>query len=184
MHRKSYNTWKKDKGCKGGKCSCFPYFEKYGVENFKIVLIKSYEVCRAHVKDRRHLEAYETLWICKTKCVNENMPIHYLKREQGREKRKKYVKANKERCLKIDKKHYNANKDKILERQKKYYEENKDKLLEQHREYWGTYYEANKEKINEQKKEKYTCICGSLLSKSSKSHHEKSVKHQNFLSNH
>jgi len=76
-HRDHYNRWKNGDNKKF--CSCFPYFDKYGIENFKIVLIKSYDVCRAHIKDSKHLKAYETLWICKTKCVNKILPIGYLK---------------------------------------------------------------------------------------------------------
>jgi len=92
-HRANFNRWLEGKR---SSCSCFPYFEKHGIENFKIVLIKDYEVCRAHVKDRRHLEAYETLWICRTKCVNEVLPIRYLKKERGREWQRKYQRKYRE----------------------------------------------------------------------------------------
>ena len=81
-HRFDYNHWVKGK--REGQYTCFSYFQKYGFENFKIVLIKSYEVCREHNKDTKHLRAYETLWINKTKCVNKNIPIDYLKKDKWR----------------------------------------------------------------------------------------------------
>lgn len=90
-HRSAFNRWLEGKV---QPCSCFPYFEKHGIENFKIVLIKDYEVCRAHVKDRRHLEAYETLWICRTKCVNKCVPVNYLKKERNRENQRRFYAAN------------------------------------------------------------------------------------------
>ena len=96
-HRCLYKRWSDGEITKS--CSCFPFFKKHGVENFKIVLIKSYEVCREHVKDRRHLEAYETLWICRTKCCNVNMPIRYLNKEQFKQRYKKYYEVNREQIL-------------------------------------------------------------------------------------
>ena len=86
--------------------SITPYFHKYGIENFKIDLIKSYNVVRTHQKDHKHLEAYETLWICKTgNCINKNLPFMPLKKE----KQKQYYEDNKDKI----KKYYEGNKDKI-----------------------------------------------------------------------
>jgi hypothetical protein len=55
--------------------SIFKYFDEYGIDNFKIVLIKKYLVYQEHDKDRKHLEAYEQLWINKIKCINEKNPF-------------------------------------------------------------------------------------------------------------
>ena len=52
---------------------------------------------------------------------------------------------------------------------KEWYEKNRDKIKEYHKEY----YQKNRDKI----KEKYTCECGSTLSKNSKSNHLKTFKH-------
>jgi len=115
-HRNLYNRWKDGK--RKTSFSCFPYFDKYGIENFKIVLIKSYDVCRAHKKDRKHLEAYETLWICKTKCVNKVLPIQYLKKQYQQE----YHDANRDKLneygKEYSKKYHEANRDKINEKKK------------------------------------------------------------------
>ena len=138
MHRRAYKSWKKE--C-GGACTCFTYFDKYGVENFKIILIKTYEVCRSHVKDRKHLEAYETLWINKTKCVNKYPafnPLHKNKRFNNirhkmrylgdHEKRKsRNIKNRDERIAKM--KEYRAkNRDEINARQREYRDKKRDEI--------------------------------------------------------
>lgn len=49
------------------------YLKKYGADNFKIILIKKYEVC-----DRKHLFAMEQLWINKFNCININQTIDWF----------------------------------------------------------------------------------------------------------
>ena len=56
-------------------CIISKYFSKYGIENFKIILIKEYKIC-----DRTHLEMYEQLWINKMKCININNPFEILRK--------------------------------------------------------------------------------------------------------
>lgn len=68
-------------------CSISKYFEKYGVKNFKMILIKEYEVI-----DREHLEAYEQLWINKLNCVNKQCAFQPLKKERIKIYHKKYNK--------------------------------------------------------------------------------------------
>lgn len=63
-HKKDYKKWKGENRGKSG-CSIYKYFELYGIEKFKILPIKEYEVI-----DRFHLRAYEQLWINRTNCVN------------------------------------------------------------------------------------------------------------------
>ena len=76
-----------------------------------MISIKSYEVCRAHVKDRRHLSAYETLWINRTKgCCNVLLPIGDLKKEQ----KKEWYKGNKDKVAEKNKQWRGANKRKSL----------------------------------------------------------------------
>ena len=67
------NRWQKHKLCykafkasKTTSYSIFKYFDKYGIDQFKLILIKDYEVC-----DHKHLQAKEQLWISKLDCVNE-----------------------------------------------------------------------------------------------------------------
>jgi len=99
-HKKNYKQYL------NGKLRCvsiYPYFTKYGIENFKILKVKDYEVYRENKADSRHLHVYEQLWINKTKgCVNKNSPFRIKKL--------------------YDKEWREANKDKLSERMKKYYE--------------------------------------------------------------
>jgi hypothetical protein len=73
-------------------------FEKYGIENVKITLIKNYPC-----KNKKELEAEEAKYIRNNKCVNRNIPNR----------------SQKERC--------EANKDKLKTYFKDYYEINKEK---------------------------------------------------------
>jgi uncharacterized UPF0160 family protein len=61
-HKHSYNDWLKNNH---SKIAIYPYFQEPGLDKFKLIPIKSYDVV-----DRRHLEAYEQLWMSKLKCLN------------------------------------------------------------------------------------------------------------------
>ena len=47
-HKQKYYKWL---DAKYGKVSIYPYFKKYGIENFKLIKIKSYECVRVNSKD-------------------------------------------------------------------------------------------------------------------------------------
>ena len=53
------------------------YFKEHGTDNFKIILIKEYEVI-----DRKQLEAYEQLWINKLKCINEQSSFNPMRKNK------------------------------------------------------------------------------------------------------
>ena len=80
-HKRGYVEWLRTKH---NQISIYPYFKKYGIENFKIILIKEYNVYASNDKDHKHLMVYEQLWISKTKCVNErrSFRIKYLTRKR------------------------------------------------------------------------------------------------------
>ena len=177
----------------------FPYFKKYGIENFKILLIKEYDV-----SDKKHLLSYEQLWMNKIKCVNRQatFTIPFLQKIKQKGIMKDYYKANKEKLAKKLKKYYEENRDKIAEKSKKYREENRDKIAEIGKNYRqgnketikqkkAEYYENNKEKIAESKKkyyetnkeklaEKIKCECGSEIRNGNLIRHLKSKKHQKY----
>ena len=137
-------------GNKGTYVSIFSYFEKFGIENFKILKIKKYECCREHMADHKHLHMYEQLWINKTKgCVNKVNPfrIPIVAKEQMKEYQKEYNEKNKEQRK---------------EQLKEYYEKNKEHKKE--------YYEKNKEKIECE-------ICKASIYRGSLSKHKKTQKH-------
>jgi hypothetical protein len=97
-HKRNYKT-------KNGNSCIHKYFDKYGIENFKMILIKDYLVCKDKQRDNKHLVVYETLWINKTKsCINKLLPFNPLKNnrkeyfkeynEQKKQYRKEKVKCN------------------------------------------------------------------------------------------
>lgn len=120
------------------KCIISKYIQKFGEDQFKIILIKEYQVV-----DRTHLEAYEQLWINKIKCINSQsaFKIHkfyYLHNLQKyKETNNEYYKNNKN----ILKEKRNENKEKINDYQKIYRDENRIRI---HCECGGKYYQINK----------------------------------------
>jgi len=143
------NRWqehKKDYKKRNGVFSIHKYFDKYKIENFKIILIKEYLVCRDGQRDTKHLYAYETLWINKTKsCINKHLPFQPLKKEYQRQNKAQY-KANYRATI--------NGKEKI----KEYYEKNKQEINEK----------AKLDKVN--------CdICNKEMRKGNLNRHKKNI---------
>jgi hypothetical protein len=184
QHKNDFSKYKKGKG---NLASIYPYFEKYGIENFGITAIKRYAVC-----DKKHLRVYEQLWMNKLKCVN-----HYSAFSPKFLYNKKYREENKEERAEYNKKYREANKEELVEYIKKYREENIEKIREYDRqryparkeeraEYSKKYREANKEELAEKQKkygsEKIECsICQCLIRRDSLARHNKTKKHQDNL---
>ncbi|DAZ99845.1 TPA: hypothetical protein N0F65_008588 [Lagenidium giganteum] len=80
-----YRRWRDGKT--NLEVSIYPYFEKYGVYEFKMVKIKQYEVA-----DRSQLLAYETLWMNKFKktCVTKISAFSPMKIQRRKEAQKEY----------------------------------------------------------------------------------------------
>jgi prophage antirepressor-like protein len=136
---------------------------------------------------------------------------HKKYREKNKEylsqKKKEYVEKNKDKLWEKSKEYYKQNSEKIKQKTTNYYHENKEKMLERQKNYairtkeiravkTKIYRELNKEKINSQRKEyreknkdkltekqreKILCECGTTYSRSAKSSHIKSIKHQKFV---
>jgi hypothetical protein len=183
--------------------SIFPYFTKYGIENFKILKIKEYKCCRNDMRDAKHLHVFEQLWINKTKgCVNKynafSIPIvakeKYKEREKeyyqnNKEQKKEYYQNNSERILKYQKEYYENNSERMKDRNKEYYQNNKERISEYYqnnKEQKKEYYQKNKERKKERSKEYYEkhkgekveCdICKLTIKKTSLYLHKKSKKH-------
>jgi len=62
--------------------------------------------------------------------------------------------------------------------EKRRYAENKEKFQKR----CHQYYENNKEAVLNRKKKKVFCVCGSIISSSGKACHEKTAKHQLYIS--
>jgi len=183
--------WSEHKNTKTNNCSIKKYFDEYGIENFSIKLIKSYNVYRENSRDNKHLKVYEQLWINKFRnSCNIIHSFNPLKKLREKEYQKKYDQDNKKKIKQRKKEYYENNKKNILEKCKEWNENNKEKI----KKYDKIRYENNKEQIKkkskeyrennkEQIKKKYTCECGSILTIAKKSRHSKSIKHQNFIKN-
>jgi hypothetical protein len=111
-HKYSFKTWLNTKDNKK-KLSIYPYFERFGIENFKIFLIKEYKIC-----DIKHLHMYETLWMNKIKNINKIKAFQPLSKEQNRQTDIIYRENNKDKKAKYDKEYREKNKDKLKERLK------------------------------------------------------------------
>ena len=162
-HKNSYKTWVKRKSDdRYNNIALYPHIEQYGVDRFKMLLIKEYQVA-----DKKQLFAFEQLAISRTKtCCNEraafalisssSMAKHYT--QLVSERKRDYYQANKQAF----RDHYQANKDVILKRSK-------------------DHYQANKQSIKEYKAIRVMCECGTESRKDGISAHRKSAKHARLL---
>ena len=75
-------------------------FQKYGIENVKIILIQNYPC-----ESKKELEAEEAKYIRNHKCVNRIIPGRCKQEycEDNKEKLKEYRETNKERKQEYDK---------------------------------------------------------------------------------
>jgi hypothetical protein len=123
----------------------YEYFDKYGIDNFSVSLIKSYRVIRNHNKDTKHLRAYEQLWINKlNKCCNKIKAFNPLFKIRNREATAKY-RANNKETIKATQANYIANnKEKVKAKQAEYNANNKEKI----KEYQASYRANNKVKAS------------------------------------
>ncbi|GMF34076.1 unnamed protein product [Phytophthora lilii] len=100
LHKSNYSNWLAGR-CR--KVSIYPFFEEHGIDKFKLIPIKAYDLA-----DRTHLKAYEQLWINKLRCVNKVSPFQILKLYK-----RQYHLDNRESKLNGFKEYYKANKAQI-----------------------------------------------------------------------
>jgi len=152
-HRASYSSWKKGKLC---KCLSYDLFDKFGIENCKIILLEEYP-CDSKMK----LLMKEREWFDKIENCNKLKPF------VSKEERNKYIKNYTE-----------THKNEINEYHNQYREINKDILNKKQK----SYADKNRNVIREKNKETFMCICGEISTICNKSRHKRSLKHQNYLS--
>lgn len=153
-------------------------FEKYGIENCKIVLIKEYLV-----DNKNHLRNYESLWISKHRkcCVNKLDSAGYIITKSKRTLLKlyssiksiEYKNLNKD-VISIRRKEYREkNKEVISVRKKEYYQKNKEEIIKKNaifrKNNWNTIYSKQSERI--------LCECGIETDKQHLNRHLKSKRH-------
>lgn len=180
-HVQDYKKWKN--GYRKNSTSSFELFEKHGIDNCKIILIRQYKIV-----DKDHLHALEQLWINKLKPINKNNPfcIPDLSKKIYQSKYYQKVVANDpewhkkqyQKELERDPEH---NKKKHLRRIKNnpnYNQEQYQKTLARNPNYHIQQYEKYGEKANQRKLEKITCDCGAIVSRGSLKIHQNSKRHQ------
>ena len=177
QHRSDYKGWKENK--KKSFTSSFILFEKYGVDNCKIILIE-YFPCNTHdellSKEGEHIRSNE--------CVNKIVAGRTFKEyyEDNKDNislyNKEYAMRNKEILSQKQKIYSEQNRDKIKEYKKQYLEKNKEMINEKDKER----YRENKEIINQKASQKVMCECGCQVRISDIARHKKSKKHLNLLS--
>ena len=129
--------------------------------------------------DHDHQTGAFRLVVCRN-CNNSDSYIKYpngYTQEDRKQNQKKYNIVNVDAIREHKKQYAIDNKDAIRVYQKQYKKNNADKQ----KEYKKQYNIDNNDKIKEKSKEKYTCECGSILTKKTKARHEKTKKHINFL---
>ncbi len=143
------------------KTTAYELFDEYGVENCYIELIENYP-CNSKIESNIRESYYIKLYKLQQTAVNRQTP--YVTAEEAKERDKKYREDNKEERHEKAKQYREANNDKIKERDNKHYA-------------------LHKEEIQAKRKVKINCGCGTTYSKNHKARHEKSIKHQNYISN-
>lgn len=135
--------------------SIYSLMQLHGINQFKILLIKEYEVV-----DKKHLKVYETLWINKLKCINKIASFNPM--------------AKKQRCQS----YYQSNRENRCEKVRAYAAAHKDVIKERTK----AYREKNKELIKKKKSETFECECGGSWNKGHGfKRHERTTKHQTWL---
>ena len=161
-HRNKYKLWKQDKT---NYITAFDLFEKYGIVNCEIFLIEN---CPCETKDE--LRVKEGHYIRTTKCVNKAIPNR---------SKKEYYKDNKSIFCEKARTYRIKNIDQIIQ----YRVAHKERAKETNKEYHEKHRESLLLKMKERGKIKYQCKCGSICRKPDKSSHEKSKKHQKYITN-
>jgi Iap family predicted aminopeptidase len=159
-HRKDYRSFQNGTS---GKCMAYDLFDEYGIENCSIVLIENFPC-----ESKEELYRRERYWIETMECVNKVIPI--VSFEEKKEKQKKWREQNKDKLVEDKKSYYVENKEHCDKKSKEWYNNNKQKYNE--------YRIKNHDKLFE----KIQCECGGAYIRKHKATHERSKKHQNFIS--
>ena len=159
-HRSKYKLWKKtstDKTCS------FDLFEKYGIENCRILLL---ELVNAHTKDELH--AREAHYIKTLKCVNKVIPNRTSK---------EYYEDKKTIISEKHKIYREANKEAILDQAKEYRIKNKDAITLRNKKYRESHFEE----LHEKKNMKTKCPCGGSYTHCHRALHFRTKKHIEYI---
>jgi hypothetical protein len=164
--------------------------EREHIEKQKCVNIVKRVIITEEERVEQHKKWYETN---KEQIAEKKKEYAQINKEKIAEKKNIYYEANKEQIAEKGKIYQQTHKEEIAERKKEWREANKEQIAEKSKEYAQInkeqiaerkkeYRDEHKEEIAEKKKEKYDCPCGAIICKDGKARHEKSKKHQEYLS--
>lgn len=153
-HKTDYNRYLNQKF---QYVTSFSLFEKFGVDNCKIVLIEQLENV-----SKKELQKREYELIIKSKCCNKKGKF------DKKQYQEQYRQENKKQTIQYSEQYRKEHKEKIREYLEQYRHENKEQLKQ--------YREQNKEKMQHQQ----SCECRGHYTTANKSTHFKSKKHQQY----
>ena len=206
-HRKDYKMYKEGK--RKNALAVFLLFDEFGVGNCKIELVEQFpcncrtelerregfhtqtnECVNKYIAGRTSKELYEQCRDVILKRVQDyyqrkketilakQKEQYHLNPEVRREHSRHYYSNHKENKGQYQQQYYETHKDKCLGYGREYREKNKDQLSHQAKDY----YIRNREKILERCKVRVCCdVCGITFTKSDKSKHIITQKHQEAL---
>ena len=154
-HKALYHSWLNNV-CKT-KTSSFELFEKYGIDNCKIILIREYDVV-----DKQHLKVYEQLWINKLKPINKVNPF-WIKILTHKLQYKKLIENNPN--------HNQDDYQKRLARNPNHNQDEYQRKLRNNPNFNKDVYEKRRQQQLKNKAEKITCECGKIISRGNISKH-------------
>ena len=139
--------------------------ENGGFANFDL-----YELEEVRYDNKKELLKKEREWIERLKPeLNKVVPTRT---------RKEYYEDNRDAIHAKHKQYYEDNKDTISEQRKQYRENNEDTIRAARK----RYYEDNKHAILLKRHEKHDCPCGGRFTHGDRVKHERTQKHQEYLS--
>ena len=148
-HRSDYGRYKNGKRT---KTTSYDLFDKYGVDNCKMILIEN-----VNASNYDELVSREAYYIRTLKCVNKYIPLrtnaeYYIDtKEKYKDYKQQYRDNHKEQTKEYLQIYNVVNREKILEQRREYYQDNKEDLLNGKKEY----YKANIERIKLYNKQYY-----------------------------
>ena len=162
-HRAAFNEPKKQ------HYTLYTKMKEYGIENFYIELIEAYPC-----ENNEELRKREGHYIREFGTLNK-LIAGRTQQECNRE----YHQTNREKKLAQMKEYHRNNREKEHTQRKEYRQNHREQILAREKEYR----EVHRERISERKKATYTCVCGTTCRMDVKAKHERTSKHQAFITN-
>lgn len=187
-HLYLYLHWCETGRTSTGKISIYPYFDKFGLDNFEIKSVWTGKIC-----DKKHLSAYEQLYINKYKSINKQDVLHGIDKGFFRKCKKSTIEYKVMKAT-SDKKYREKNSDKCKLKSKQWSEKNGVAIpcecggevsIKHRTDHLKTklhLHFVNTGTRLEKKPKQHICICGSTVpnTPSHISKHENTLLHKNF----